>query len=298
MPNQPLCEVFGYPVSNFSQDANHARTNKICPYKPGMAACTKDKANDPLGVCSMWDGATPVILCPVRFLESGTIFQAVNEFLLPGVQNPRMVYEVRLVDAAGQNIGRIDGVLVGQENGTVTDFGALEIQAVYISGNIRSHFAYYIADPQNHYQTGNPAEKYPRADWLSSVKRIVHQFNAKGAILITEWGKRMALVAQSAFYRNFTLIHGIPETTPDKADIAIFLYQHVHNPIENRYNLKLEQTVYIEFGELLKRFTSIQAGNIEDFVAVLERKIRGQGNNDGSTPTNPSNPTIPGISDD
>jgi len=43
----------------------------------------------------------------------------------------------------GRSAGNIDVVLVSYDNdGKVLDFGALEIQAVYISGNVRDPFEY------------------------------------------------------------------------------------------------------------------------------------------------------------
>ena len=46
--------------------------------------------------------------------------------------------EVRLNDANGKSAGNIDVVPVSYDNdGKVLDFGALEVQAVYISGNVR-----------------------------------------------------------------------------------------------------------------------------------------------------------------
>jgi hypothetical protein len=56
--------------------------------------------------------------------------------------------------------------------------------------------------------------------------------------------------------------------------LGIFLYNHLYDETKNRYNLLLEQTIYIRFDELLKRFSSIQAGNIQEFIAVLEEKAR------------------------
>lgn len=273
MASQPLCEVFGYSVDDFSAQANRHRQLKLCPFKNDQP-CTKNKADDPLGVCSMWEGDSPVIICPTRFMQGGQILTDTKKFLLPNTVDPQIVYEVRLVDSIGQNIGRIDGVFIEQIGGHITDFGPLEIQAVYISGNIRHHFEYYIADPEHRYNQINPDERYPRPDWLSSVKRIVHQFNAKGTILISAWGKRMALVAQTKFYDNFTLIHGIPQVDKKDADIGIFLYEHLHDEANNSYNISLEQTIYINFDELLKRFSSIQAGNVQDFITVLEEKAR------------------------
>jgi hypothetical protein len=72
--------------------------------------------------------------------------------------------EVRLNDADGKSAGNIDVVLVGyDESGKVLDFGALEIQAVYISGNVRDPFEYYMRDPKSRAQMDwSEQPNYPR----------------------------------------------------------------------------------------------------------------------------------------
>lgn len=67
MPTHPLAEVFGFPTDNLSATVERYRNNRLCPYNNRVPSCTKDKANDPLGVCSIFDGEKPVITCPVRF---------------------------------------------------------------------------------------------------------------------------------------------------------------------------------------------------------------------------------------
>ena len=53
MPNHPLAEVFGYATTDFSDRAQRFRKSKLCPFNNRVPNCTKDKANDPLGVCSI-----------------------------------------------------------------------------------------------------------------------------------------------------------------------------------------------------------------------------------------------------
>ncbi len=50
MAKQPLAEVFGYPISNHSAEAKRCRDNALCPFGNKVPNCTKDKANNPLGV--------------------------------------------------------------------------------------------------------------------------------------------------------------------------------------------------------------------------------------------------------
>src|SRR5437660_399630 len=53
MPRQPLAEVFGFPIDNMSEEAQRHRKHRLCPFNNKVANCTKDKASDPLGVCSV-----------------------------------------------------------------------------------------------------------------------------------------------------------------------------------------------------------------------------------------------------
>jgi hypothetical protein len=53
MPEHPLAEVFGHPTNDFSQHAVRCRKNKLYPFNNKIPNCTKDKAKDPLGVCSI-----------------------------------------------------------------------------------------------------------------------------------------------------------------------------------------------------------------------------------------------------
>ena len=173
--------------------AENSRTNKLCPYNNKVDTCTKVSITNPLGVCSIWIGDRPVTICPVRFRQNWQTIQDTAHFLLPYAVHIDFVTEATLHDADGIEAGSIDVVLVEHDTqNMVTNFGALEIQSVYISGNIRDPFSYYMAEPQARYNTHWSGAKPPRPDWLSSVKRLVRQLTVKGAIL-NAWGKKMAI---------------------------------------------------------------------------------------------------------
>ena len=70
---QPLAEVFGYLVADQSPKANRYRMGRLCPFNNKVPNCTKDKAKNPLGVCSIFHNDTPVITCPIRFREDWLI---------------------------------------------------------------------------------------------------------------------------------------------------------------------------------------------------------------------------------
>src|SRR5579859_7089837 len=140
----PLAEVFGFPVNNFTKEANRHRDKTLCPFNNKVPNCTKDKANDPLGVCSIFEGDSIAITCPIRFRQNWIIADDAAEFFFPKKAKWTSLTEVRLKDKSDKSAGNIDLVLVSYDGrGKITDFGALEIQAVYISGNVRKPFEYY-----------------------------------------------------------------------------------------------------------------------------------------------------------
>ncbi len=171
MSNNPLAEVFGFPSNSFSEQAERYRQNKLCPYNNKVPNCTKDKANDPLGVCSIYHRSYPVITCPVRFRQNWLIAENAATFFFGNQANWTFLTEARLKDANGQSAGNIDVVLVSYDDrGRVIDFGAVEIQAVYISGNVRKPFETYMSNPQDweNIDWSRLADYYPTPDYLSS----------------------------------------------------------------------------------------------------------------------------------
>jgi hypothetical protein len=80
---QPLAEVFGFPVTDLSPQAERSRQNKLCPFNNIQPHCTKDKIANPLGVCSVFDEKKPVIVCPVRFNQEWMILDEAAKFFFP-----------------------------------------------------------------------------------------------------------------------------------------------------------------------------------------------------------------------
>lgn len=273
MSSHPLCEVFGYPIDDFSAEAVRHREEKLCPYNNSSRFCTKDKKNDPLGVCSMWHEGKPVIICPVRFRQNWRVVSDMSSFLL---HNPsgKFVTEATIKDADKESAGHIDVVLL--ETGPdqrITDFGALEIQAVYITGNIRNPFAFYYEAPAMRFAESWNGANDPHPDWLSSVKRLVRQLTVKGAI-IRAWDKKIAVAVESQFYNTLTLLENIREYPPEEADMGWFLYSLVSNPQSGRFELELERKVYIKFADAQEKLSRINPGDITDFTFTLENKYQ------------------------
>ena len=269
---QPLAEVFGHIPTDLSEKAERYRARKLCPFNNKVPSCTKDKAKDPLGVCSINYKGAPVITCPIRFREDWLIADHAADFFFHRKASWTSLTEVRLVDYHGKSAGNIDVVLVAyDENGKVYDFGVLEIQAVYISGNVRAPFMYYMSNRKGGAEmdwTGQP--NFPRPDFLSSSrKRLAPQLMFKGGIL-SAWNKKIAVALDGKFFQTLPRMR---EVDKSDAEIAWIVHDLNLSAEQSRYELQRTRVVYTKFHDALRIITRPRVGDVEKFVALLQEKI-------------------------
>lgn len=174
------------------------------------------------------------------------------------------------MDLHGQPAGNIDFVLVSyDEHGHLLDFGSVEVQAVYISGNLRNIFLAYMDNlaPDFSWPRRNGM---PRPDYLSSSrKRLLPQMTYKGGILHA-WGKKQAIVLQNAFFETLPELSRVPE---NDAEVAWFLYDLIPREATGALRLTLVETVYTKFMPALLEISSPMPGSMETFVSYLQRRL-------------------------
>lgn len=289
---QPLAEVFGYATTDHSDAANRYRKHRLCPFNNKVPNCTKDKAKNPLGVCSIYHEREPVITCPIRFRQDWLIADDAATFFFEAGTTWSSLTEVRLNDANGKSAGNIDVVLVAyDENGKVFDFGALEIQAVYISGNVREPFEHYMRDPQGWDAVDWSKEaNYPHPDYLSSSrKRLVPQLVYKGGIL-HHWKKKIAVALSSNF---FATLPPLEQVSKHEAEIAWMIYDlnlsSEGGDTPQSYSLQKVDEIYTKFESALLSITTPRPGNVNDFINVLQGKL------DDHLESPPTNQLIEGL---
>ncbi|HTV47805.1 MAG TPA: NotI family restriction endonuclease [Phycisphaerae bacterium] len=272
MAKQPLAEVFGFPITNNTDEAARYRKNRLCPFNNKVPNCTKDKANNPLGVCSIFDGNDIVITCPIRFREQWIIAEDAAGFFFPKGTKWTTLTEVRLKDAHNKSAGNIDIVLCSyNERGKITDFGALEVQAVYISGNVRNPFEYFMENPKGRGKMDwSSRPNYPNPDYLSSSrKRLAPQLIFKGGIL-KEWKKKTAVALNRGFFQT---LPSLEEVDPSVADIAWFIYDLKKDKSKDVYTFTRHKTIYTKFHESLNKITRSDPGDIKEFLGMLQSKV-------------------------
>ena len=277
IPKHPLAEVFGHLTTDFSERAIDYRQDRLCPFNHKVPNCTKDKAKNPLGVCSIFHNQSPVITCPIRFREDWLIVKDAADFFFHEGATWSSLTEVRLNDAYGKSAGNVDVVLVAyDEREHIYDFGALEIQAVYISGNVRDPFEYYIASPERHKNMDwSNQNNYPRPDYLSSSrKRLAPQLIFKGGIL-NYWNKKIAVALNKGFYDTLP-ISSLDSVSKEEGEIGWFVYDLAHDSADQRFKLVKVDEVFTKFQPSLVKITTPQPGKMDDFINLLQQKLDDQ----------------------
>ncbi len=276
-----LLEVFGYPVDNFSEVAKNHRLSRLCPFHNKSPNCTKDKIVSPLGVCSIMEGDRDAIICPTRFRQDWRILIDAAEFFFAKGTQWTALSEVKIIEKNGKSAGDADYVLVGHDkDGNINDFGSLEVQSVYISGNIREAFEYYIDnssedrpvdwDKLSQHLSEEKIKEY-RSDYLSSSrKRLVPQMIYKGRIF-KSWGKKQAVAIHKTFFET---LPKLPRTTnASEADIAWLLYTLEYDQKEAAFKLRHHETVYTPFEPALETIVTPRPDSEENFKKLLKKKL-------------------------
>ena len=273
MPNHPLAEVFGFPINNLTDDADRHRQNRLCPFGNAVPNCTKNSIENPLGVCSVvGTGGEVVITCPVLFQQGWRIASDAASFFFPPNTAWTSLTEVRLKDSAGKSAGNIDVVLLSYDAlGRITDYGSLEVQAVYISGNVSTPFKHYMEDPHAHADMDWRGQRnYPRPDYLSSSrKRLAPQLIFKGGIL-NGWGRKMAVALNTGFYET---LPALEEVDQSEADMAWLVYDMRQDVAQDRYGLDLHKTVYTKYDPSWGRIMKAETGSEADFLAEVQARL-------------------------
>lgn len=112
-----------------------------------------------------------------------------------------------------------------------------------------------------------------------SRKRLIPQLLYKGSIL-REWGKKQVIVVQNSF---FGTLPELPQVDPNESEIAWNLYAIESQG--NSFQLTLENVVYTEYWAAINRISTPKAGNIEDFIQVLQQKLDDKLDNPPDTQT-------------
>lgn len=266
-----VAEIFGYDVADQSEAAWQNRAARHCRFR--NSPCTKSSITDPLGICSLSDGNTAAALCPVRFLEQNRIFTDAAKIAFGPSSSFAVFPEIRILEIPPKvegkrpkKIGKVDFLLGQIENGAVTDFAAVEIQAAYFSGgSLRKVFAHYMVE---HSVEGLDTKRRP--DFRSCAqKRLIPQLQLKIPVF-RRWGKKFFVVVDSEFFGS---LPNFPATAPSNSELTWLAY-----PIANeggKFTLTDPKVIFSEWDEVQNSLREGKPPEPHDIVRELQNKLDG-----------------------
>jgi hypothetical protein len=256
-----ISEIFGFGVDDRTPKARYSRDQKLCPFRNSV--CTKASKSDPIGICSLSDGNTAASLCPVRFQEGGKIFRDAARIAFGERAEFAVFPEIRILKITkdgkkSRKIGKVDFLIGRIESGEISDFAAIEVQAVYFSGGeTRSPMNYYLEHGELDLLNSDR-----RPDFRSSAqKRLAPQLQLKVPVF-RRWGKKFFVVVDSHFFANLPTFK---ETTASNSEVTWLSYPI--NKSVNNYSLADANIVYSEWDEIQ---TSLREGTPPEPSEIIQ----------------------------
>jgi len=263
-----IAEIFGFKADNGDPALWASRENRTCPFRHSQ--CTKASRTDPLGVCSIEQGAQKAIVCPVRFLEDRDIFARAS-YLAFGAGAPyTVVPEVPFLRTPeGRRVAKFDFVLVRHDGPAILDFCVLENQAVYFSGpEIRTEFREYMRSRA----VPDPTQGR-RPDYRSSsLKRLMPQLMIKVPWVRQRWGKYFFVATDAGF---FGWMQGLQEQADiTNSEVTWLIYELRHETGANLYRLTYVRPAFTLLSDSMASLTAGRALSRAEFEAELSRRLR------------------------
>jgi hypothetical protein len=264
-----ITEVFGYSVEDKSLEAIASRTGKPCPFQPPGTPCTKVSKSDPLGVCMFGDSQIGTPVCPVRFVQNSQMFVDVARAAFGAGRKIAVRPELRILRKEnGKKAGKVDYIIAALgEDGKPADFCALEVQAVYVSGN-----SYY---PMFHefLVTGISPHEQRGMDWLSSRKRLIYQLNLKVPVF-RRWGKRFFVAVDQQFFKALPKMKRVPDI--ENSEVTWVLYDFKRRDEGARFSMSPAEFYCTEWTDvevaLREGVPPKQQEILDDVYAAMTRK--------------------------
>lgn len=266
-------EVFGYPVSNRSVEAEDIRRRHWCPFIDRRCSKQSRLLEYPFGVCSVQHHGEVCAICPCRFEERGSlrntpiVLEQVARHYFGDVNNVVAFSEVGL-----PHIGTIDYVLVLHPpmQPEVIDFVTVEFQTDSTTGTgaivqgLRDFVGGQDVQAQI-YRFG--------MNTYDTIKRSVTQLLNKG-IVYEAWGVKCYWVIGEYIHANLVKRYGLRSDgyTPESA--SRFALQTLE-PFGDRLTLTHKRYVSISVEEMYKAMRNNPGmPNKDQFVQVLNAKLR------------------------
>ena len=242
----------------------------LCPFRAERPPCSKKG-----GVCTLQKyriskrrvagsaESTSVVVCPHRFEEKHVIYEWLADVV--GFDDLFVAREVPFMRApvTGREAGRID--LVVASDAEASDWLALEIQAVYFSGQrMETDFLALLVDEDDRPPQPSAVR---RPDWRSSsAKRLMPQLEVKTPTL-RRWGKKLAVAVDMPFFEAMGGASENPSQDLNAGDVLWLV------PKVSEGELVRDHWEVLSLEESARRLLAAVPVSRTDFEIQLRRKL-------------------------
>ncbi|NUM54902.1 MAG: hypothetical protein HUU46_14745 [Candidatus Hydrogenedentes bacterium] len=241
-----LAEHFGHVANDMTDVAERYRFNRLCPYNGDLPSCTWQKAVSPLGICSMYHGGEPEIVCPKRFRQDWIVAVDAASFFFPPGTKWSSLTEVALSDPIGNSAETFDLVLVAYDGfGATLDFGVLEMQEAYHTLVSRDELLPKLPK----------APICPVQDQFSESRKRLNQRLLTKGVVVHRLKKKLALAIDKRFFSALPNMAKVPK---EGADLAWLIYELIPQKKGGhvfRYQQRKVREVYTRFEQVLSVLT-------------------------------------------
>ncbi len=259
-------EIFTYPVENKSTEATNAVKKYYCRFLENKCDKQSRTIKYPMGVCSVNHSGAKPIICPHRFLENNLVFKNACNAAFGDTNNVLLFSEVKI-----DNVGSFDFVLVKHKtiSNKVDDFCIVEFQSDSTTGTGKlvealKDFMKGKDVLQNRYRFG--------MNTYNTIKLSYIQMLIKGQVM-EKWNKKIFWIMQKFVYDNMVNRFRLSDLDYNNNHSTQYnTYDLVRN--QNIYNLQLTDKKSTTIANLLKAFTHQPTPSLDDFVNVLQEKIK------------------------
>ena len=259
-------EIFGFPVENKSREAKDARKKYYCQFSEDKCDKQSRLIRYPMGICSVNHSKTKPIICPHRFLESNIVFRNVSKDIFGTTDNVLLFSEVHL-----SNVGSFDFVLVKHKpiSNKVDDFCIVEFQSDSTTGT--GELVKALKDFINGKNVLKNKYKFGMNTY-NTLKLSYIQMLIKGQVM-EKWNKNIIWIIQKYVFDNMVKRFKLVNLDYKRQNYTkYFIYDLKKTKLS--YNLQLVNKKSTTVRNLLRAFTHQTTPNIDEFVSVLEKKIR------------------------
>ena len=269
-----VIELFGLPALSHQLSWDEVVRDQQCPFL--SRKCVKVRKSQPdiaIGTCAVRYGRRlqPLVICPHRLVQNSTVFVDCIHLLTrhrPGNQF-HLLPEMRIPG------GSVDYFLVSTHNRRVSDFVAIELQALDTTGTVWPERQRFVRSAGvDTVDSEHLSNKRFGINWKMTAKTILVQLHHKVESL-ESINKHLVLVVQDAFLEyiqsEFEFDH-VQSASPDDT-LQFHAYEFETTSSGNR--LQLAERLSTDSKGVEKGLGLQTSPNVEldDIVSAIERRL-------------------------